>query len=549
VSYRRPPKQTPGLPVPHQHVAESKAKDGVAFSNARVFSEGTPCDKAAGIRCGRGTQRSSIGRRTTGKLETAFVDLFLLKNDNVAWWNSLILDRREYHPPSSKPYWSKQSQFFFRCVKVCGIGHNPCSGTRRTVVCIFHFPAFVILFQLGLLISHLRIGFFLLSSSIVVKQLRHRREQQFCSLRSLANTCISLKSMNSTLDDSVLHEVSLVEDSSLDDSTLDEQLFKAVRYGKHDDAERIVKDGANVNATDTNGVTPIHIASEKGHTEIVRFLVNNGADVHCKDTDGDTPLHDAADHGRLEIVRFLVSNGSDINCKDREDGNTPLHLAVTEGHTEIVRFLVKNGANVHCKDTDGDTPLHDASRYGNIEAAFILIGHGADMSINNNIGKTPLEVADTEDVALKISRKASTLPKTCPAAIQDKLEMPIQENKQRKAEISDLQDTSKSTIATLSEQHKKELASVHVKLNLVIQENKQLKSAKSLAGPKHAKIEAEAEQATHEMIFNLIMKRKQLQDAGFSAIEIDEQLPLPRKDDDEPDKKKCRSVGKTEEET
>jgi hypothetical protein len=83
-----------------------------------------------------------------------------------------------------------------------------------------------------------------------------------------------------------------------------------------------------------------------------------------------------------------------------------------------------------------------------------LIDHGADLSIKNNYGKTPLEATETEDVALKLSRKASTLQKPCHAAIQDKLEMLIQENKQQKAEITDLQDTLKSTRVSLRATHK-----------------------------------------------------------------------------------------------
>jgi hypothetical protein len=51
------------------------------------------------------------------------------------------------------------------------------------------------------------------------------------------------------------------------------------------------------------------------------------------------------------------------------------------------------------------------------------------------------------------------------------------------------------------------------------------------------------------MICKLMMKRKELEGAGFSASEIDEQLPLPRKDDDEPSKKGLRRVVKTDEET
>ncbi len=134
----------------------------------------------------------------------------------------------------------------------------------------------------------------------------------------------------------------------------------------------------------------------------------------------------------------------------------------------------------------------------------------------------------------------------------------IQES--RKTEIAALSEHYKKELAVitedwklemnaLSDQHKQEIEALQDKLKTVIQEHKHLTSGKSLAGPKHVKVEAEAEQAKDDRMFNLMMKRKELETTGFSAIEIDEQLPLPRKDDCEPNKKRRRRVVKTEEET
>jgi hypothetical protein len=427
------------------------------------------------------------------------------------------------------------------------------------------------------------------SASVYCQQLASTRAAS-CFLRSLV--LVSLKTR---------HKISM--------STTNEQLFKALSHGKHDEVERLVEAGADVNCKDKYGFTPLHRASEKDDMKAVRFFFDNGADVHCKSKHGDTPLHLAAAHGRTEIVLSLAWNGADVDRKNKY----------------------------------GDTPLHDASQNGSIDAAFVLIDHGADFSIKNDDGKTALDVAKSKGVSSKLSHKFfHTWKKTCPAAIQGKLEMLIQENKQQKAEITELRDKLKSTTATLSQQHKKEIAaiqekvksertalseqhkveiaalqeklkkttaaiseqhkveiaalseqhkeeitavqentkservaiseqqkedsklemnalseqhikdiaSVNIKLNTVIRENKRLKSAKSLAGPKHAKAEADAEQAKDDRIFKLMMKRKQLQDAGISATEIDEQLPLPVKDDEDmPSTKRRRRVVKKEEET
>jgi hypothetical protein len=104
------------------------------------------------------------------------------------------------------------------------------------------------------------------------------------------------------------------------------------------------------------------------------------------------------------------------------------------------------------------------------------------------------------------------------------------------------------TSAALSEKLKIEISVIRDQLNTVMnQENERFKSAKSLAGPELAKIESA--QAKDDRIFNLMMRRKELQGAGFSASEIDERLPFPRTDDGEPSKKRRRGVVKAEEET
>jgi hypothetical protein len=287
----------------------------------------------------------------------------------------------------------------------------------------------------------------------------------------------------------------------------------------------------------------------------------------------------------------LFNNGADVNCKTA-DGWNPLYFATISGRTEIVRFLASNGANVNWEDKDGRTPLYLASICGNLEAAFVLIDHGADLSIKNRHGKTALDFAE-RSIATKLTEYAKTLKENCPAAIQDKLIMLIQESKQQKSEMTDLQDRLKTTTAALSEDHKIEIAALRERLNtttaalseehkieiaalqeklktttaalseehkieiaairdqlntVLIQENERLKSAKSLAGPELAKIETA--QAKDDRIFNLMMKRKELESVGFSASEIDEQLPLPGKDEEDlPSKKRRRRVVKTEEET
>ncbi len=69
-------------------------------------------------------------------------------------------------------------------------------------------------------------------------------------------------------------------------------------------------------------------AAEKGNIEAVKQAIADGADVDAKDSDGWTPLHNAALKGHKEIVELLIAKGVDVNAKGRS-GWTPLHFAET----------------------------------------------------------------------------------------------------------------------------------------------------------------------------------------------------------------------------
>ena len=94
----------------------------------------------------------------------------------------------------------------------------------------------------------------------------------------------------------------------------------------------------------------------------VKDLVEQGADVNAKDKNGNTPLHRVSMYGDIDIVEYLVEQGTNVNAKDK-NGNTPLHWASVGGHTGVVKYLVEHGADVMAKSKDGNTPLHEAKHY------------------------------------------------------------------------------------------------------------------------------------------------------------------------------------------
>jgi ankyrin repeat protein len=77
--------------------------------------------------------------------------------------------------------------------------------------------------------------------------------------------------------------------------------------------------------------------------ESVKLLIEEGANVNARDYSGQTPLHFAAVYGRMASTELLIENGANVNAKDH-NGDTPLAIAVKIGHKEVVKFLRKHGA-------------------------------------------------------------------------------------------------------------------------------------------------------------------------------------------------------------
>jgi ankyrin repeat protein len=145
--------------------------------------------------------------------------------------------------------------------------------------------------------------------------------------------------------------------------------------------------------------TLMHLAAEKGHTTIVKFLLNIVNDTSMLNKNNDTPLHLAAEKGHIDVVLLLLGKSSNPNRKNI-DGNTPLHLAANKGYNEIVKVLLDNpGLKTfqNIKNTIGDTPLHLATKKGHIDIVKQLLSYKKDeiqMYNNKNSDlETPMEIA------------------------------------------------------------------------------------------------------------------------------------------------------------
>ncbi|MFH1108355.1 MAG: ankyrin repeat domain-containing protein, partial [Planctomycetota bacterium] len=120
-------------------------------------------------------------------------------------------------------------------------------------------------------------------------------------------------------------------------------LFDAARDGDADLAASLIRQDADVNATDEERLTPLHVAAFGGQADIIRLLVSAGADVGARDMFGFTPLHAAARDGQLAAVQTLVAGGAEVNATDN-DGSTAVQVALFMRQQDVVDYLYAHGA-------------------------------------------------------------------------------------------------------------------------------------------------------------------------------------------------------------
>ena len=141
----------------------------------------------------------------------------------------------------------------------------------------------------------------------------------------------------------------------------------AIQQGRTETADLLRKHGGMTVEELRAGMTPLHAAARKGLKEVVELLIANGADVNAKDVLGQTPLHFA---DTKEIAELLVAAGADVSAKEDTRGRTPLHHAATK---EVAELLIAAGADVNAKANNGKTPLDGAY---NRETADLFRKHG-----------------------------------------------------------------------------------------------------------------------------------------------------------------------------
>ncbi|HVG83765.1 MAG TPA: ankyrin repeat domain-containing protein, partial [Vicinamibacterales bacterium] len=156
----------------------------------------------------------------------------------------------------------------------------------------------------------------------------------------------------------------------------------AAMNGDRDAVRQLLKQGADVNAVQGDGVTALHWAATRGDAEMASMLLVAGANHRAATRFGGyQPLHVAAERGSATVVRALVTAGADANATTAR-GTTPLMLAAAAGDTETLGALLEAGAQANARETErGHTALMFAAAANRLPAVKLLLARGADPAI------------------------------------------------------------------------------------------------------------------------------------------------------------------------
>jgi ankyrin repeat protein len=192
-------------------------------------------------------------------------------------------------------------------------------------------------------------------------------------------------------------------------------LHRAVRANDMPTVQRLLRNGAAVNAATRNGVTPLLLAAINADPLMVDTLLKAGADPNASLSAGQTVLMTAARTGSAAAVKTLLAHGANVNAREQVLGETALIWAAAENHADVINVLAAQGGDVNVRSNSpkfplpeygdgksgrltvlprgGWTPLMYAARQNSVAAVRALADAKADLNATDPDGTTALVIA------------------------------------------------------------------------------------------------------------------------------------------------------------
>jgi len=163
-----------------------------------------------------------------------------------------------------------------------------------------------------------------------------------------------------------------------------------IMEGRFDEAKEIFKTKTDINATDENGDTALHVAARVNEADLVSFLIIKGADTELRNNDGDTALHVAIKNDAIDAAKVLAIVHGDIFAKDASE-NTALELALEKGDIWYEAMITPQTGEL--RDVDGESIVHYFVKTRDEKAISRCIDVGVPLSVRDNYGLSPLNLA------------------------------------------------------------------------------------------------------------------------------------------------------------
>lgn len=172
------------------------------------------------------------------------------------------------------------------------------------------------------------------------------------------------------------HESSLLPDPN-DDFLIAQLLATRIERGDMVAVKKIVKDNPKLlNHQQVVGTLPLATIVKNNDPEQMKWMLNQGANINATDSDGYSLLFFALEFQNTSMLEFLLSNGANPNCPNHES-ITPLIAAIANGRTKAAELLIKYGADLTWTD-EGDTALTLAVSEGQISVVSCILEHSTD---------------------------------------------------------------------------------------------------------------------------------------------------------------------------
>jgi ankyrin repeat protein len=182
----------------------------------------------------------------------------------------------------------------------------------------------------------------------------------------------------------------------------------------------LLEAGANLEATDATGRTPLLAAAAAGKAEVVQVLLQAGAKVEAATADGTTPLCAAASAGHVEVARMLLA--ADANLAAASGAMNPLHMAVFESRHAMVQLLLREGADPRRQVGGGPSALAVSADRGDAGIVQLLLDAWGQPQITSAELISAAKAAAAGEKIAALAPLITELQKLYPAELQQLFE-------------------------------------------------------------------------------------------------------------------------------